>query len=54
MFKQIKATEQKWNVSLGKFVDNVNGKIGVPILLYFLGVPGIICVLLWAFIFRGK
>lgn len=34
--------------------DNVNGKVGVPILLYFLGVPGIVVVLIWAFFFRGK
>jgi hypothetical protein len=35
-------------------IDNANGKVGVPILMYFLGVPGIVCVLAWAFFFRGK
>lgn len=29
------------------------GGIGAPVLLYFLGVPGIICVALWLFFFRG-
>ncbi len=35
-------------------VDNVNGKVGVPILLYFLGVPGGLVILIWLFFFRGK
>lgn len=30
------------------------GRVGAPILLWMLGVPGSICVLLWLFIFRGK
>jgi hypothetical protein len=29
------------------------GKAAVPILLWFLGVPGFVVVLLWLFIFRG-
>ncbi len=36
------------------FVDNVNGRVGIPILLYLLGVPGVVVVLLWAVFFRGK
>ncbi|MBC7465402.1 MAG: hypothetical protein H7256_05365 [Bdellovibrio sp.] len=35
-------------------IDNVYGKVGVPILMYFLGVPGFLCVLVWFFAFRGK
>tara|TARA_B110001454_G_C12723068_1_gene435671 strand:+ start:6496 stop:6702 length:207 start_codon:yes stop_codon:yes gene_type:complete len=35
-------------------VDDVNGRVAVPILLYLMGVPGIIVLLLWAFFFRGK
>ncbi|MBC7385580.1 MAG: hypothetical protein H7301_05360 [Cryobacterium sp.] len=31
-----------------------DGKVGVPILLYFLGVPGGLVILLWLFFFRGK
>lgn len=34
--------------------DNINGKVGVPILLYIMGVPGGIVLLLWFFMFRGK
>jgi hypothetical protein len=34
-------------------IDNVNGRVGVPILMYFLGVPGIVCVAVWLFFFRG-
>ena len=32
---------------------NESGRIGVPALLYFLGVPGILCVVLWAIFFKG-
>ena len=35
-------------------IDNVSGKIGVPILLYFLGVPGVFVLIIWAFFFSGK
>jgi len=35
-------------------VHNFNGKIAVPILLYLLGVPGIIVILLWVVFFRGE
>ena len=35
-------------------VDNVNGKVGVPILMYFLGVPGFLVFFLWLFFFRGE
>ncbi|WP_413558545.1 hypothetical protein [Bdellovibrio sp. HCB209] len=34
-------------------LDNSKGKIGVPILLWFLGVPGFVVILLWFFFFRG-
>lgn len=37
-----------------KFIDNVNGRVAVPILLYLLGVPGIVVLFLWAFFFRGR
>lgn len=47
-----KNSDQK--INLKTLIDNVNGKIGVPILLYFLGVPGFFVVLIWAFFFRGK
>lgn len=30
-----------------------DGKIALPILLWFMGVPGFIVILLWAFFFRG-
>ncbi len=32
---------------------NAKGKVAVPILLWFLGVPGFVVVLLWVFIFRN-
>jgi hypothetical protein len=37
-----------------QLIDNVYGKVGVPILLYFLGVPGLVCILIWLFFFKGK
>lgn len=30
-----------------------DGKVGVPILMWLLGVPGVVCVLAWIFFFRG-
>lgn len=37
-----------------KFIDETNGRVAVPILLYLMGVPGIIVLLLWAFFFRDR
>jgi hypothetical protein len=34
-------------------IHNEEGRVGPPILLWLLGVPGGICVLLWFFFFRG-
>jgi hypothetical protein len=36
------------------FSRKVEGKILPPLLLWMLGVPGGICVILWIFFFRGK
>jgi hypothetical protein len=33
---------------------DIQGRVGVPILMYFFGVPGFICVLAWLFFFRGR
>ena len=35
-------------------VSNAYGRVGMPILLYFLGVPGALVILLWLFFFRGR
>ncbi len=35
-------------------LENAKGRIAVPILLYLLGVPGIVVIALWAFFFRGR
>jgi hypothetical protein len=35
-------------------IDNINGRVAAPILMYFLGVPGILCILAWLFFFRGR
>ncbi len=35
-------------------IDNVNGRVAVPILMYFLGVPGFVCILAWLLFFKGK
>ncbi len=40
----------KWN----QVVHRVEGKVGVPILMYLFGVPGGICLVVWLFFFRGK
>lgn len=39
-----------------KMMDLINandGKVGVPILMWLLGVPGFVCVLAWLFFFKG-
>ena len=40
--------------SIKNLIDNVNGKVAVPILLYMLGAPGFLVIILWFFFFRGK
>ncbi len=35
-------------------IENVEGKVAVPILMYVLGVPGFLCILAWFFFFKGK
>ncbi len=40
--------------SLIGMLKNTEGRVGPPMLLWFLGVPGSICVLLWFFIWRGN
>lgn len=35
-------------------LDNAKGKIGVPILLWIMGVPGVVVFFLWLFFFRGN
>lgn len=40
--------------SIKKVIDNVNGKVAAPILMYMFGVPGFLVILLWFFFFRGK
>lgn len=37
-----------------KLLRNNDGKVGVPILMYALGVPGFLVILLWLFFFKGK
>lgn len=32
--------------------NNAEGKVAVPILMWMLGVPGFVVILLWLFIFR--
>jgi hypothetical protein len=39
---------------LKKIKDDVKGKVGVPILLWLLGVPGSVAIVIWFFFFRGE
>jgi|GEM_PF-3384094 len=36
------------------FGQKVEGRVLPPLLLWMLGVPGGICLILWVFFFRGK
>lgn len=38
---------------LMKVVDNVNGGIVVPAVMYFMGVPLLLVVVAWLLFFRG-
>ena len=40
--------------ALKNVIDNVNGRVAAPILMYLLGVPGFLVILLWLLFFRGK
>ncbi len=40
--------------AISNAIDNVNGRVAAPIIMYMLGVPGFLCVLAWVFFFRGK
>jgi hypothetical protein len=33
---------------------NNAGKVGMPILMYMLGVPGVVCIFAWLFFFKNK
>ena len=35
-------------------IENTQGRVAAPILMYMLGVPGFLCVLAWLFFFRGR
>lgn len=34
-------------------IDNVNGGIVIPAVMYFMGVPFIVVLVAWALFFRG-
>jgi hypothetical protein len=38
---------------VSRVLANEDGRVGPPLLLWFLGVPGSICVALWFFVWRG-
>lgn len=40
--------------TLKNVIDNINGKVAAPILMYMLGVPGFLVILIWFFFFRGR
>jgi hypothetical protein len=44
---------RKNSLAIAYVVKQMQGRVGVPILLYFLGVPGVICVAIWFFFFKG-
>lgn len=41
-------------ITKANIIKNDAGKVGMPILMYVLGVPGFFCVLAWLFFFRNK
>lgn len=43
---------EKW-ILLKFLKDDSQGKVGMPILMYLLGVPGVVCLFAWFFFFRN-
>lgn len=41
-------------MQIQKFIDNVNGRVAVPIIMWMLGAPLGLVILLWFFFFRGR
>ncbi len=39
--------------AMSKILEDVQGRVAVPILMYVLGVPGFFCILAWLFFFKG-
>ena len=35
-------------------IANIQGRVGVPVLMYLVGVPAFFTILVWMFFFRGK
>jgi hypothetical protein len=35
-------------------IENEKGSVWQPFLMWFLGVPGGVCLVLWLFFFRGR
>lgn len=35
-------------------LNELEGRVLPPLLLYMFGVPGFLCILLWLFFFRGR
>lgn len=42
------------NKAIRKILEDAQGKIAAPLLMYVLGVPGFVCILAWLFFFKGK
>jgi hypothetical protein len=40
--------------SMKTVIENAHGRVMAPILMYALGVPGFLVILLWFFFFRGS
>lgn len=53
----MREAENKTEVSLTEIAGNVagneHGRVLPPLLLWMLGVPGGLCLILWLFFFRG-
>jgi hypothetical protein len=48
----VKASRIKKNLS-DNFSDT-SGRVGAPLLMYVLGVPGAVCFFAWLLFFKGK
>lgn len=46
--------QDKKTKSIIEIAQDIEGKVLAPFIMYLLGVPGIVCVGIWFFFFKGK
>lgn len=48
----MKTKQLRLKTKIGEVIQKAEGRILPPLILWMLGVPGIVVIVLWVFIFR--